>query len=158
MISSAALTASLVEAMSCGPAHASAAETLATQYPAHMQVWTYDHQALVVLQTIHYPYVTPSVLQALWEVADIDARTAGLLAKILQPFLSIGILLMIIRIVLSWYPQVHSPHYNVLIQHTAIAELLHCMVIEKPLHKAPFCVGANRDNAPGPGDHRITVA
>lgn len=46
------------------------------------------------------------ILQILWDVADIDARTAGLLAAVLQPFLSIGILLMIIRIVLSWYPQV----------------------------------------------------
>ncbi len=45
-------------------------------------------------------------MQVLWDLADIDAKTAGLLARILQPFLSIGILLMIIRIVLSWYPQV----------------------------------------------------
>ena len=48
-------------------------------------------------------------LQVLGDIADIDADTAKLLATVLQPFLSISILLMIIRIVLSWYPQV-KPH------------------------------------------------
>ena len=45
-------------------------------------------------------------MQVLGDLADIDANTAKLLATVLQPFLSISILLMIIRIVLSWYPQV----------------------------------------------------
>ena len=45
-------------------------------------------------------------LQAVGDLADIDAKTAKLLATLLQPFLSIGILLMVVRIVLSWYPQV----------------------------------------------------
>ena len=53
-------------------------------------------------------------LQVFGDVADIDAKTAKLLATILQPFLSIGILLMIIRIVLSWYPQVGLPHHTLL--------------------------------------------
>lgn len=45
-------------------------------------------------------------MQVLGDIADIDANTAKILATILQPFLSVFILLMIIRIVLSWYPQV----------------------------------------------------
>lgn len=39
------------------------------------------------------------------DIADIDAKTAGAIAFVLGPFLSVGILLMIVRIVLSWYPQ-----------------------------------------------------
>ena len=50
-----------------------------------------------------------SVAQALFELADVDAKTAGTLAAVLRPVLSVGILLMIVRIVLSWYPQVWSP-------------------------------------------------
>ena len=46
--------------------------------------------------------------QAVSELADIDAKTAGTLAAVLRPVLSVGILLMIVRIVLSWYPQVTS--------------------------------------------------
>ena len=42
----------------------------------------------------------------MFELADIDAKTAGTLATVLRPVLSVGILLMIVRIVLSWYPQV----------------------------------------------------
>ena len=47
-------------------------------------------------------------MQVIADVADIDAKTAGIIARVLQPFLSISILFMIIRIVLSWYPQVRS--------------------------------------------------
>ena len=46
-----------------------------------------------------------SLAQAAFELADIDARTAGTIATVLRPVLSVGILLMIVRIVLSWYPQ-----------------------------------------------------
>lgn len=52
-----------------------------------------------------------SVSQAVFELADIDAKTAGTLAAVLRPVLSVGILLMIVRIVLSWYPQVSAPLY-----------------------------------------------
>ena len=80
-----------------------------SRYTAPTGVEILSSTVPVLLATFR-SYVTPSVLQVLWEIADIDAKTAGLLAKILQPFLSIGILLMIIRIVLSWYPQVDIPH------------------------------------------------
>jgi len=50
-----------------------------------------------------------SLAQAAFELADIDARTAGTIATVLRPVLSVGILLMIVRIVLSWYPQARLP-------------------------------------------------
>ncbi len=47
------------------------------------------------------PDMSP-VAQPIYELADLDAKTAGLLAGVLQPLLSIFILLFIVRIVLSW--------------------------------------------------------
>ena len=44
--------------------------------------------------------------QLLYQLADIDKQTAGAIAFVLQPVLSVSTLLMISRIVLSWYPQV----------------------------------------------------
>ncbi len=43
---------------------------------------------------------------ALYELADLDAKTAGAIARVVQPLLAVAQLLMIVRIVLSWYPQV----------------------------------------------------
>ena len=40
-----------------------------------------------------------------YQLADIDAKTAGTIAKFLGPVLALSTLLMIVRIVLSWYPQ-----------------------------------------------------
>ena len=39
-------------------------------------------------------------------MADIDPATAGAIARVVQPLLAVSQLLMISRIVLSWYPQV----------------------------------------------------
>ena len=39
-------------------------------------------------------------------LADIDPQTAGRLALVLQPLLSLSIFLMLVRIVLTWYPNV----------------------------------------------------
>ena len=44
--------------------------------------------------------------QALYDLADLDAATAGLASTVLRPVLSISSLLMIIRIVLTWYPEI----------------------------------------------------
>ena len=41
----------------------------------------------------------------IYQLADIDAKTAGSIATILGPALAVSTLLMIVRIVLSWYPQ-----------------------------------------------------
>ena len=45
--------------------------------------------------------------EVLYELADIDAKTAATIASLLGPALNIGQLLMIIRIVLSWYPNIN---------------------------------------------------
>lgn len=46
--------------------------------------------------------------QTVYELADIDAKTAGTIAQVLGPLLAIGQLLMIIRIVLTWYPNING--------------------------------------------------
>ena len=45
--------------------------------------------------------------EVLNELADIDAKTAGTIASLLGPVLNLGQLLMIVRIVLSWYPNIN---------------------------------------------------
>jgi YggT family protein len=49
-----------------------------------------------------------STAQAIYEVAALNSATAGAIAAILRPTLSIGSLLMIVRIVLTWYPEVDA--------------------------------------------------
>ncbi|KAL4516824.1 hypothetical protein Ndes2437A_g01155 [Nannochloris sp. 'desiccata'] len=44
--------------------------------------------------------------QAVYELAGFDSATAGTLNLILRPVLSISSLLMIVRIVMTWYPEV----------------------------------------------------
>ena len=46
------------------------------------------------------------MLQDLLLLADIDPQTAGRLAFVIQPLLSISVFLMLVRIVLTWYPNV----------------------------------------------------
>ena len=49
--------------------------------------------------------------QLLYQLADIDKQTAATIALVLQPVLTISTLLMISRIVLSWYPQVRCARW-----------------------------------------------
>ena len=49
----------------------------------------------------------PKAAEVLYELADIDAKTAATIASLLGPLLNIGQLLMIARIVLSWYPNIN---------------------------------------------------
>eukprot|EP01023_Acetabularia_acetabulum_P021933 TRINITY_DN2167_c0_g1_i4.p3 TRINITY_DN2167_c0_g1~~TRINITY_DN2167_c0_g1_i4.p3 ORF type:complete len:177 (-),score=17.06 TRINITY_DN2167_c0_g1_i4:139-669(-) len=44
----------------------------------------------------------------IFEVSGIDANTAGLLALIFRPVLAVGQILMISRIILTWYPQIDT--------------------------------------------------
>lgn len=44
--------------------------------------------------------------QALWDVAELDSATAGLLLLVLKPLLTVGSLLMVARIVMTWYPEI----------------------------------------------------
>jgi YggT family protein len=53
----------------------------------------------------------PAMAALMYEVADLDSNTAGLLATLLRPVLAITTLLMIVRIVLTWYPQVRHFDY-----------------------------------------------
>lgn len=50
---------------------------------------------------------TLQAAEVLYELADIDAKTAATIASLLGPVLNIGQLLMIVRIVLSWYPNIN---------------------------------------------------
>lgn len=45
---------------------------------------------------------TDPLVQPLFDLADLDAKTAGAIAAVLRPVLSVSILLFIVRIVLSW--------------------------------------------------------
>ena len=46
--------------------------------------------------------------QAVYDLAGLNSATAGTLATILRPVLSISSLLMIVRIVLTWYPEIDA--------------------------------------------------
>ena len=50
---------------------------------------------------------TPRAAEVIYELADIDAKTAATIASLLGPVLNLGQLLMIARIVLSWYPNIN---------------------------------------------------
>ena len=58
-------------------------------------------------QTSRRPTQTLKAAEVLYELADIDAKTAATIASLLGPVLNIGQLLMIVRIVLSWYPNIN---------------------------------------------------
>jgi len=47
---------------------------------------------------------TPADL--IFELADLDSKTAGAVSAVLKPVLSVASLLMIVRIVMSWYPEI----------------------------------------------------
>lgn len=47
----------------------------------------------------------PQAAQLLADLALLDAQSAGVLSTILKPALSLASLLMIVRIVMSWYPE-----------------------------------------------------
>jgi hypothetical protein len=47
-----------------------------------------------------------SVAQAAFELAALDSKSAGSLSLVLKPVLSLASLLMIVRIVMSWYPEI----------------------------------------------------
>lgn len=50
--------------------------------------------------------VDPAAVQVVYELAALDSKTAGALSLVLKPTLSIASLLMIVRIVMSWYPEI----------------------------------------------------
>lgn len=60
----------------------------------------------------------------LFALADVDAATAGLLALVLRPVLSISILLMIVRIVLTWFPEQDSKKFPWVLAYTPTEPVL----------------------------------
>lgn len=44
----------------------------------------------------------------MFELAALDSKTAGALSAVLRPLLSLGSLLMIVRIVMTWYPELNG--------------------------------------------------
>lgn len=50
--------------------------------------------------------VDPSLPQLVADLAALDSASAAALASVLRPLLSLSSLLMIVRVVLSWYPEI----------------------------------------------------
>ena len=48
----------------------------------------------------------PTPADLIFELADLDSKTAGAVSAVLKPVLSVASLLMIVRIVMSWYPEI----------------------------------------------------
>lgn len=46
--------------------------------------------------------------QVIYDMAGLNSATAGLISSILRPTLSLSSLLMIVRIVLTWYPEIDA--------------------------------------------------
>eukprot|EP00884_Botryococcus_braunii_P010066 jgi/Botrbrau1/19060/Bobra.0100s0084.1 len=67
---------------------------------AHVQLT--DH----IVSASQAAAASDTLVNHLFNLADLDAKTAGNLAAVLRPVLSLSILLFIVRIVLSWYPQI----------------------------------------------------
>ncbi|PRW34048.1 CPLD43 required for cyt b6 assembly [Chlorella sorokiniana] len=62
--------------------------------------------------------------QAVYELAALDSATAGTLAAVLKPALSLASLLMIVRIVMSWYPEIDGKQMPWSIAYTPTEPLL----------------------------------
>jgi len=61
----------------------------------------------LVLGTMAVPLPSLAANSGLFSLADMDAKTAGTVAGVLGPLLTLAILLMICRIPLSWYPNLN---------------------------------------------------
>lgn len=64
----------------------------------------------------------PQVAQLVADLALLDAQSAGLLSAILKPTLSLASLLMIVRIVMSWYPELDGKQMPWTIAYTPTGE------------------------------------
>jgi hypothetical protein len=42
------------------------------------------------------------------ELAELDSKTAGAISAVLKPALTVASMLMIVRIVMSWYPEING--------------------------------------------------
>ncbi len=86
--------------------------------------------------------------QAVYELAALDSATAGTLAAVLKPALSLASLLMIVRIVMSWYPEIDGKQMPWSIAYTPTGGCL--------FGKRGVCKWAGRGHlsaCEAPGDH-----
>ena len=84
-------------------------------------------------ETVYRPFVVSGVpvlgvrcrrFALSFAVADLDPATAGTIAAVLKPTLSIGSLLMIVRIVMTWYPDVDATKFPWSIAYTPTEPVL----------------------------------
>lgn len=47
----------------------------------------------------------------IYELAGIDGSTAGVIGLVLRPVMAVSILLMLVRVVLSWFPEADSKKF-----------------------------------------------
>ncbi|KAL4435592.1 hypothetical protein ABPG77_002555 [Micractinium sp. CCAP 211/92] len=66
----------------------------------------------------------PQAAQLVADLALLDAQSAGLLSAILKPTLSLASLLMIVRIVMSWYPELDGKQMPWTIAYTPTEPIL----------------------------------
>ncbi|KAL4425213.1 hypothetical protein ABPG75_009229 [Micractinium tetrahymenae] len=66
----------------------------------------------------------PQTAQLVADLALLDAQSAGLLSAILKPALSLTSLLMIVRIVMSWYPELDGKQMPWTIAYTPTEPIL----------------------------------
>jgi uncharacterized protein YggT (Ycf19 family) len=63
-------------------------------------------------------------LDALWQLADLDPSTAKLLITILGPLFAVSTFLFIIRIIMSWYPQLPATKFPYVIAYAPTEPVL----------------------------------
>lgn len=61
--------------------------------------------------------------QAIYELAGLDSQSAGALSGVLKPVLTLSSMLMIVRIVMSWYPEIDGKALPWSIAYTPTGEL-----------------------------------
>lgn len=62
--------------------------------------------------------------QLVCELAGIDGPTAGLIAVVLRPALTITMILMVVRIVLSWFPEEDAKKFPWVLAYTPTEPVL----------------------------------
>lgn len=63
-------------------------------------------------------------LNSLWQLADLDPSVAKLLITILGPLFAVSTFLFIIRIVMSWYPQLPATKFPYVIAYAPTEPVL----------------------------------
>lgn len=103
-----------------------------SQVPSH--IWGVGTSKVVKrLQTRNFAVIDPSQMTLVADLADLDPASAGIIAAVLKPTLSIGSLLMIVRIVMTWYPEVDATKFPWSIAYTPTGTCIACCFCAKSL-------------------------